>query len=68
MLTTTVKLVPELVLKPSRDYQPQPNTCTMSQHTCARCPETSRGGAPGRVPPAGFEPATPGLGVRRSIP
>ena len=51
VLTTDGELIRELVLDPNRDYQPQPKPGTMSQDTCARCPETSHS-AEG----VGFEP------------
>jgi transposase InsO family protein len=41
VLTTDGELLRELQLDPTKDYQPQPKPCTMSQDICARCPETS---------------------------
>ena len=42
VLTADGRLLRELQLNPTKDYQPQPKPCTMSQDTRARCPETSQ--------------------------
>jgi hypothetical protein len=47
----TGELVRQLVLNPSRDYQPQAKRRTMTRHRCERCPETSHGGAEGNRTP-----------------
>src|ERR1700741_5036766 len=41
VVTTDGQLLRELQLDPTKNYQPQTKPGTMSQDTCARCPETS---------------------------
>ena len=51
IVTTDGELLRELQLDPTKDYEPQTKPRTMSQDTCARCPETSQWWAKGDLNP-----------------
>jgi hypothetical protein len=64
VLTTDGELLRELQLDPSKDYQRQPKLNDVPRHLCMMSRDITA------VPPAGFEPATHGLGkfARPSTP